>query len=266
MATSPSPIARQIAGCATKGQRDRVRRWRRTRPAVFRPGAPGPPARLRLPRGLAEERHGGGGRADRVSATYRAGSRIHRHQRSGAFVCDPDAARACRDCGRGVPDRHGGGDGVARGVDPGERPSSALTTHTAPSPAATGPAPAPTPISARASPLTGSILKSWWASGSVTHSAPNRPPPRPENRLSGRTCVHPAARVECHDRVAARIGYPDRASTSCHRDRAPADADRLNHPVGRRIDPGDASILRVGYPDRARRIADPGGQLPTSRV
>jgi hypothetical protein len=39
-------------------------------------------------------------------------------------------------------------------------PSNVLTTHTAPLPAATGPAPAPTPISARVSPLTGSILTS----------------------------------------------------------------------------------------------------------
>jgi len=179
----------------------------------------------------ADKRHRGGGRADGVPAADHAGARIDRHQCSGTLVRDPDAAGASRDGGRRIPDRHGRGDGVARGIHPGQRPVQ-LVDHPYRS-IARGDGPG-----ARADPdlgqgLTGGRidpdqLAGQWL-GDPQRAEPHRHPAR-GIRQPDEPPRHPAAGVDGHDRVAVGVGHPHCARASGHRGRAPADADRLDAP------------------------------------
>ena len=122
-ATSPSPVARQIAGCTSFGSAGSstwmaVYSTRSVPPRCSRPtGAPA------ATQGVWPRRVTAAGAAPMMSRRRTVPVRGFTDT-SAPVPCvrDPDAAAAGRDRGRRVADRHGRGDGVARGVHPGERP------------------------------------------------------------------------------------------------------------------------------------------------
>ena len=186
-ATSPSPVARQIAGCTSFGSAGSST-WmaeystRSVPPRCSRPtGAPA------ATQGVWPRRVTAAGAAPTVSrrriVPVRGSTDTSAPVPSSVTQTPPaPAATAVGASPTGTVEATA----LRVGSTRESVPSSALTTHTAPPPTATGPAPAPTPISARISPLTGSIRTSLCASGSVTHSAPN-PAATPPGESCSRT-------------------------------------------------------------------------------
>jgi hypothetical protein len=130
----------------------------------------------------------------------------------------------------------------------------ALVTQTAPSPTATRWGACSGVLGSRTlattRPVAGSTRTNEPSPRSATHSASSPAASSPGTAARDAHHRRPVAgRVDAAEPAVPGQGDPDDPTGHGHRPRGPADRDGGHHPVGRRVDPGDAAVGRGQHPD-----------------